>query len=110
MPNRYFRLPDPSPIWQVLKSATTQGTTLAPVPPLSPFSIDGSCIAEEIKIVSPLDLQPTPNPVTRKNLESFTESERAKAASAEEVESASGLQEAVRISPNRLGCPDALVD
>ncbi len=86
----YYPLPEPDPAWQMLITPM-----LAPAPPLSQFAIDSTCIAKELKIVSPPDLQRTTCPVNKDNVDSFTASERIKAAEAQEVENFAALEDAV---------------
>lgn len=69
---------------------------LAPKPSLFKFNIDETCVGEEVKIVLPLDLKATPCPVTKQNVDSFTDSEREKAGKAEMAESLDDLKDKVR--------------
>jgi hypothetical protein len=70
---------------------------LTPTPPLFKFKINESCVGEEVKIITPLDLKATPCPVTKQNVDAFTDSEREKASRAEMVENLEDLEPKVRI-------------
>ena len=76
---RFCQLPPKSDAWDTINLPRTQ------LPPLPTWRVDETCIAEEILITSPLDLQDTPCEVTKANRKDWTAAERAKADLAEIV-------------------------
>jgi hypothetical protein len=92
MSRSFYQLPAADTTWDLLK----QTHMLAPKPSLFKFKMDESCVGEEVKIITPLDLKATPCPVTKQNIDSFTNSEREKAGRAEMAESLEDLEAKVR--------------
>ncbi|KAJ7080754.1 hypothetical protein B0H15DRAFT_855854 [Mycena belliarum] len=78
----FYALPAPDPVWDCLNREMLR-PSLAHIFP--PSHLDDSCIAEEIKIVSPLQVKNTKCPVTKQNTDSWTLAERAKASKAREM-------------------------
>ncbi|KAJ6561424.1 hypothetical protein DFH09DRAFT_1082892 [Mycena vulgaris] len=85
----FYALPPADVVWEVLASDMLS-PGLAPV--LAPLKIDSSCVAEEIKIITSLLLDPTVCPVTKENLEAWTRVQRAFALCAQEATSIDDLK------------------
>ncbi|KAJ7083293.1 hypothetical protein B0H15DRAFT_802778 [Mycena belliarum] len=85
----YFQLPPLAQCWDALKNPIH-----SPVLPLTldNMNITEECVLEEITIKTELDLKETPCPVNPENSDSWTKSERTKAAAAPMAESIDDLR------------------
>lgn len=91
----YYGLPHSDNIWNLM----SRDMACIPIPKPGqtlPF-IDESCVADEIRIDTPLDLQKTPCPVTVETTEAWSTIERLKVASAYEVRNIRDFKEKVFI-------------
>jgi hypothetical protein len=88
----FFPLPTQDEVWKLLQ---IEMLTPAIAPVLAPACIDSSCVAEEVRISTPLKLKSTKSPVSKKNRVAFTIKERVKAAKAHEVNSLEELDSEV---------------
>ncbi|KAJ6578502.1 hypothetical protein B0H19DRAFT_1062983 [Mycena capillaripes] len=89
----YWTVPEPDQCWKALKEPL-----LAPILPLLAEEIDLSddCVAEEITVTIPVELKDSVFPVNSENRDSWSKSERKKAAKAKVVQSLDELKEEVK--------------
>ncbi|KAJ7792854.1 hypothetical protein B0H14DRAFT_2928965 [Mycena olivaceomarginata] len=89
----FYQLPDRAKTWEILRM---EMLTPSITPPLLQKPVDSSCVGEEIRISSPLDLKSTPCPVTAETKEAWTETERQKASNAREIRSLEELEHSIQ--------------
>ncbi|KAJ7123897.1 hypothetical protein C8R43DRAFT_1135929 [Mycena crocata] len=89
---RYYTLPDPVDLWSRM-GGDILAVSMLKIPQL----IDESCVAEEIRISTELDLKKTPCPVSKETSDEWTADQRAKALDAREATDIEDLRQQAQI-------------